>query len=125
VRDRLGSFEHDGRTFWHAPGEASGGPQDPAGHLPQILDETYRGSQDSRRVSDAVGDVPRTRESATGSALAGAQLAASVKRTVGRDRVRFDLRPCRALTPSRTAALERAAGRYGAFLQLKAEIILP
>ena len=30
VRDQLGSFQHDGRTFWHAPGNAPGGPQEPA-----------------------------------------------------------------------------------------------
>ena len=47
VCDRLGSFQHDGRTFWHAPGEAPSGPQEPGGHLLQILDETYRGYQDS------------------------------------------------------------------------------
>jgi hypothetical protein len=34
VRGQLGSFEHDGRTFWHAPGqEPPGGPGEPAGHL--------------------------------------------------------------------------------------------
>lgn len=48
VRDRLDSFHHDGRTFLHSPGEAPSGPQKPAGHLLQILDETYRGYQDSR-----------------------------------------------------------------------------
>lgn len=123
--DRLDAFEHDGRTFWHAPGEAPDGPQEPAGHLLQILDETYRGYQDSRWVLDAAGDVPRTRESATGMALVDGQLVASVKRTLGRGRVRFDLRPYRALTPAQTEALRQAAGRYGEYLQLKAEISLP
>src|SRR5262245_8585614 len=33
VRDRLDSSEHDGRTFWHAPGEAPPrGPREPTGH---------------------------------------------------------------------------------------------
>src|SRR5207244_4539570 len=48
VRDRLGSFQHDGRTLLHARGEAPRGPQKPAGHLLQILGETYRGYQDPR-----------------------------------------------------------------------------
>src|SRR5690348_17588501 len=49
VREKLGSFQHDGRTFWHAPGEEPpSGPQEPSGHLLQILDEMYRGYQDSR-----------------------------------------------------------------------------
>jgi len=50
VRDRLDSFQHDGRTFCHAPGEAPRGQQEPQAHLLQILDETYRGYQDSRWV---------------------------------------------------------------------------
>ncbi|MFG2088941.1 MULTISPECIES: winged helix DNA-binding domain-containing protein [unclassified Spirillospora] len=125
VRDRLDSFEHDGRTFWHAPGEAPGEPQDPAGHLLQILDETYRGYQDSRWVLDAAGDVPRTREAAIGMALVDAQLLAGMRRTVGRDHVRFDLRPYRALTGPQVEALDQAAGRYGEYLRLKPEIVLP
>jgi Winged helix DNA-binding domain len=125
VRDRLDSFQHDGRIFWHAPGDAPGGPQEPAAHLLQILDETYRGYQDSRWVLDAAGDVPRTRESAAGMALADAQLIAAMRRTVAHDHVRFDLRPYRALTPPEIEALDRAARRYGEYLRLKARIILP
>ncbi|MFD0687803.1 winged helix DNA-binding domain-containing protein [Actinomadura fibrosa] len=125
VRDRLDSFQHDGRTFWHAPGEAPGGPQDPAGHLLQILDETYRGYQDSRWVLDAAGDVPRTRETALGMALVDAQLLAAARRTVGRDQVRFDLRPYRPLTRPEVEALDQAARRYGEYLGLKAELALP
>ena len=125
VRDRLGSFQHDGRTFWHAPGDAPRGPQKPAGHLLQILDETYRGYQDSRWLLDAAGHVPRARETATGMALADAQLIAATRRTIAGDRVQFDLRPYRALTPSEIEALDQAASRYGQYLRLKAQITLP
>ncbi|HEY1345370.1 MAG TPA: crosslink repair DNA glycosylase YcaQ family protein, partial [Streptosporangiaceae bacterium] len=125
VRDRLGSFQHDGRTFWHAPSDVPGGPQEPAAHLLQILDETYRGYQDSRWVLDAAGHVPRTRESATGMALAGAQLIAAMRRTVTPGHLRFDLRPYRPLAPVEIDALDRAARRYGQYLRLKAEITLP
>jgi len=125
VRDRLDSFQHDGRTFWHAPGDAPGGPREPAGHLLQILDEMYRGYQDSRWVLDAAGDVPRTREAAAGMALLDAQLVATMRRTVGRDHVHFDLRPHRALAPAQVDALDRAARRYGEYLRLDARITLP
>ncbi|TDD91086.1 winged helix DNA-binding domain-containing protein [Actinomadura darangshiensis] len=125
VRDRLDSFEHDGRTFWHAPADAPGEPQDPAGHLLQVLDETYRGYQDSRWVLDAAGDVPRTRVSAVGMALVDAQLVADMRRTIGRDHVRFDLRPYRALTRPEIEALDRAARRCGEYLRLEATITLP
>jgi hypothetical protein len=125
VRDRLASFQHDGRTFWHAPGDAPGGPQQPAAHLLQILDETYRGYQDSRWMLDAAGHVPRTRETTAGMALVDAQLIASMRRTVAHDHVRFDLRPYRALTPAEIEALDQAARRYGEYLRLKARITLP
>jgi Winged helix DNA-binding domain len=125
VRDRLDSFEHDGRTFWHAPADAPGGPQQPAAHLLQILDETYRGYQDSRWVLDAAGDVPRTRETATGMALVDAQLIAAMRRTIAHDHIQFDLRTYRALTPAEIEALDQAARRYGEYLRLKAQIILP
>lgn len=58
-----------GRTFWHAPAEAPLAPQQPAGHLLQILDEMYRGYQDSGWVLDAGGHVPRTREAVAGMAM--------------------------------------------------------
>jgi winged helix DNA-binding protein len=125
VCDRLDSFQHDGRTFWHAPGDAPGGPQEPAGHLLQILDETYRGYQDSRWVLDAAGDVPRTRETAAGMALVDAQLLAAVRRTIANDHVHFDLRPYRALTPAEIEALDQAARRYGEYLRLEARLTLP
>ena len=122
VRDRLDSFQHDGRTFWHAPGDVPGGPLEPAGHLLQILDETYRGYQDSRWVLDAAGDVPRARETAIGMALVDAQLLAAMRRTIASDHVRFDLRPYRALTAAQIEALGRAAQRYGEYLGLGARL---
>jgi hypothetical protein len=125
VRDQLDSFHHDGRTFWHAPGEPPRGPQKPAGHLLQILDEMYRGYQDSRWLLDAAGDVPRTRESAAGMALVDAQLLAAMRRTIAHDHVRFDLRPYRALTSPETEALDQAATRYGEYLRLKSRLTLP
>ena len=124
VRDRLDSFQHDGRTFWHSPGNAPDGPQEPAGHLLQILDETYRGYQDSRWVLDAEGDVPRGREPATGMALVDGQLLATVRRTIANEHVQFDLRAYRALTPAQIEALEEAAGRYGEYLRLEARLTL-
>jgi hypothetical protein len=125
VRDRLDSFQHDGRTYWHAPGTAPDGPQLPAGHLLQLLDEMYRGYQDSRWVLDAARNVPRTREAAIGMALVDAQLLASMRRAIASDHVRFDLRPYRELTAPEIEAIEEAAWRYGEFLQRDARFSLP
>jgi hypothetical protein len=116
VSERLESFDHDGRTFWHAPAERPTAAGTPAGHLLQILDETYRGYQDSRWVLDGAGVVPRARETATGMALVDAQLVAAMKRTTTADQVVFELRPYRPIRAGETATLEAAASRYGEFL---------
>ncbi|WP_152191974.1 winged helix DNA-binding domain-containing protein [Georgenia satyanarayanai] len=120
-RDRLDTFTHDGRTYWHTPGSAPAGAEQPAGHLLQLLDETYRGYQDSRMVLDAAGLVPRGREAAIGMALVDAQLVGSMRRTVGA-RVRFDVVPYRPLAPADVTALEEAAARYGVYLGLEPEL---
>lgn len=122
VRDRLESFPHDGRTFWHAPGAAPPGPGEPSGHLLQILDEMYRGYQESRWVLDAAGNVPRTRETSAGMALADAQLVAGMRRTIGPGRVRFELLPYPGMTSVQLEAVEAAADRYGAYLGLEARL---
>jgi Winged helix DNA-binding domain len=124
VRDRLDSFQHDGRTFWHAPADPPTGAQEPVGHLLQVLDETYRGYQDSRWVLDVAGIVPRTREPAIGMALIDAQLVAAMRRTIASDQVRFDLWPYQPLTPAQIDALDQAAQRYGQFLRLNARLTL-
>ena len=74
---------------------------------------------------DAAAHVPRTRETATGMALADAQLLAAMRRTVTHDQVQFDLRPYRALTPAEIEALDQAASRYGEYLRLNARLSLP
>ncbi|SIO27447.1 winged helix DNA-binding domain-containing protein [Agromyces cerinus] len=121
--DRLDSFEHEGRTFWHAPGEAPASAA-PAGHLLQVLDEMYRGYQDSRWIIDADGVVPRAREAAIGMALVDGQLVAGMKRTVTTKAVTFAVHPHRALTTREVAAVDDAAARYGTFLGLEARVRL-
>jgi len=121
--DRLASFEHDGRTFWHPPGDVPASAS-PAGHLLQVLDEMYRGYQDSRWVIDAEGVVPRGRESAIGMALADGQLVAGMKRTVAARTVTFGVRPHRALDEREIEAISDAAARYGEYLGLEARVEL-
>ena len=124
VQDELASFEHDGRTYWHAPGEPPPAGQEPRGHLLQMLDEMYRGYQDSRYVLDTAGLVPRAREAAMGRALVDGQLLAWMKRTLARDRVDFALTPLRPLEDDEVDALHEAAERYGAFLGLPARLTM-
>ncbi len=123
VRGRLASFDHDGRTFWHAPGDPPPAKRlAPAGHLLQILDEVYRGYQDSRMVLDSEGLVPSGRETAIGMALVDAQMVAGMKRSVGR-RVVFEITPYNGkLRPSHHSSVEHAAARYAEFLGLEYEL---
>lgn len=125
VGERLASFEHDGRTFWHAPEDPPRRRAEPLGHLLQILDESYRGYQDSRWVLDAAAVVPRAREPSTGMALVDAQLLAAMRRTVTSDRVVFELAPYRDLRPREITALRGAAERYGEYLGRAPTVELP
>jgi hypothetical protein len=124
VKDRLEAFEHAGRTYWHAPGDPPPPGQEPRGHVLQILDECYRGYQDSRWVLDSAGDVPRGRETAIGMALIEGQMVASMRRNLGKDKVEFALEPYRPLQASEVDALTDAASRYGGFLNLPASLRL-
>ncbi len=120
--DRLASFDHDGRVFWHAPGDRPRRRGEPVAHLLQILDEMYRGYQDTRWALDSAGIVPRAREAAIGMALVDAQLLAAMRRTVAADRVVFRLDPHRPPRPRELTELRRAADRYGDYLGLPAAL---
>jgi hypothetical protein len=123
VQDELDHLEHDGRTYWHSPGDPPAAGPEPRGHLLQVLDEMYRGYQDSRYVLDTAGLVSRTREPAVGMALVDGQLVAWMKRTLGKDRVDFALTPLRELGADEVDALHEAASRYGAFLDLEPRLV--
>lgn len=126
VRDKLACFEHGGRTYWHLPGQRPPrGRGTPAGHLLQILDEMYRGYQDSRWVLDAAGSLVRGREATAGMALVDGQLVAGMRRTVAASEVVFDLTPLRPLAAPELEALEQAALRYGTYLGLPARLVTP
>jgi len=114
--DRLTSFEHDGRTYWHAGEPHEDGPIEPRGHLLQTLDEYHNGYQDSRRVLDADGLVPHGRLASVGMALVDGQMVGGMRRRVTADRVHFDVTAFRDLADDEHAALAEAADRYGAFL---------
>lgn len=124
--EQLASFEHDGRTYWHSVDEEPpAGAAEPRGHLLQILDETYRGFQDSRWVLDAAGAVPRQREAAIGMALVDGQIVASMKRATTASRVTFTVRPYASWRPEMRRVVDEAAERYAGFLGLDPVVTLP
>ncbi len=119
---RLESFEHDDRTYWHAPG-APPKRAFPPGHLLQVLDETYRGYQDSRWVLDADGLAARGRESAIGMALVDGQMVGGMRRVMAASTVTFEIRPLRPLGSEEMTAIRDAAARYAAYLDLEPRIV--
>jgi len=120
--DRLESFEHGDRTYWHAPG-ATPITASPSGHLLQVLDEMYRGYQDSRWVLDEGGLLSRGREAAIGMALVDGQMVAQMRRAVAAKTVTFEIRPLRPLERDEEQAIQDAAARYAAYLQLEPRIL--
>lgn len=122
VADRLERFTHEGRTFWHAPGEKPQERLTPRAHVLQILDECYRGYQDSRWVLDAAGVVPRGRETSTGMALVDGQLVATVRRVPSASLMLLDIAPFRTLQPAERHALKAAARARGEFYGQQPEI---
>jgi hypothetical protein len=124
VADRLDSFEHDGRIYWYgesSPGD--GGSPGPRGHLLLILDEYYRGYQDSRHVLDTDRlEPPGTR--AVGMALVDGQLVGDMRRTLRSGSVVVDVGLYRDLQSDERTALGEAAERYGSFLGLTPELVI-
>jgi len=116
------SFEHDGRTFWHRADAEPPRRTTASAHLLQILDEIYRGYQDSRWVIDTAGLLPRGREASIGMALVDGQVAAAMSRTVDPAGVHFSITPHRPLTSAEQTRLRRVADAYGAFLELPATL---
>ena len=112
----LDTFEVGGTTYW-CDGEPVGGPLSPRAHLLQILDEAYRGFQESRRLLDREGLLVAGRERSIGMVLVDGQIVGDHRRTVTDGEVTFDLAPWRGWDDDEVEAVERAAARYGAFLR--------
>ena len=122
--DRLDSFAHDDRTYWHAPGGPPASAA-PPGHLLQVLDEMYRGYQDSRWVLDAEALLSRGRETAIGMALVDGQVVAGMKRNLTARTVTFEILRLRPLAGDEESAIQDAAARYAGFLELEPRLSWP
>jgi Winged helix DNA-binding domain len=115
VCDRLGSVEVGGQTYWYGKDRPDGDTIAPRAHLLQILDEYYRGYQDSRDLLDVAGRKEKTgRESSIGMTIVDSQIVGDLARTVDPGKVTFRIRLLRPLDEE--AAVHDAAARYGRFL---------
>jgi hypothetical protein len=123
VRDRLSTFVSDDRTYWYERDTEPASLGSGSAHLLQILDEIYRGYQDSRCALDADERLGRGREPSTGMALLDGQVAATMHRRIT-DTVTFELRPHRPVTSAEEGSLAAVARRYGAFLERPARLVI-
>jgi hypothetical protein len=122
--DRLASFDHDGRRFWYEAGTEPDTRGPDSAHVLQILDEIYRGYQDSRWVLDADELLGRGREPSTGMALINGQIAGTMTRSVSPDALAVLIAPYRNLTAHEEQLLRNVARRCGRFLDRKATLHL-
>ena len=112
----LDSFNLDERTFWFGTQRPDPPAAEPRAHILQVLDETYRGFQDSREMIDGDHLLQPGRERSIGMVLIDARIAGDMTRTVTETEVRFEVGPWRSIDDDERAAIHAAAGRYGEFL---------
>ena len=123
VSDQLDSFENDGRTYWILQGAeppALPSAPEPTAHILQILDEMYRGYQESRMLLDEAGITPRERGASIGMALIDGQIVAGMKRRMKSTSMEIALEPFRPLTAAERAAFRAVAEDYGRYCDLEA-----
>jgi hypothetical protein len=122
VGDRLESFELDGRHFWFTEPRPPEGTLEPRGHLLLVLDELYRGYQDSRSHIDVEGLTPPGRETSIGMSLLDGQIVGGMRRTIQGRTVRFEILPFRALADEERRVLTAAGQRHARFLGLEPDV---
>ena len=122
VGDRLESFELDGRRYWFTEPPPPPARLEPRGHLLLILDELYRGYQDSRGHIDVDGLSQPGRTPSVGMALIDGQIVGGMRRAIQSGSVRFEVLPLRVLDGQEIDALSEAGRRYARFLGLTADV---
>ena len=120
----LATVEVAGRTYWHFAGDGPPPAAQPRAHLLQILDEYYRGYQDSRDLLDLADLQARGPERFVGMAIVGSQILGEMRRSVTAATARFEVRPWRTPHPGELDLLEDAAGRYAAFLGRRPDLVV-
>ena len=122
VAPQLESFELDGVTYWHGEPPPHDSADAPRVHILQMLDEMYRGYQETRSAIDVSGLDATHRGRAMGLLLVDGQALGDMKRTLRTASVHFDVRAWRPLDEGELDALIDAAGRYGEYLGLPATV---
>jgi hypothetical protein len=118
--DRLQKVELGGRAFWFEPPADPRPEPSPAVHILQAYDEYLVGHADSKDLitldGTRAGILPEPAMRFNGVVVRDARVGGHWKRTISRDRVRFDVQAVTPFTGAAAGALQAAADRHGAFL---------
>lgn len=125
VADHLQREEIDGVAYWSAP---SAPPQivSPTVHLLQAYDEYVVGYSESKRLIDCAGaerSQPVGRSIANAPVILNTQVAGHWKRTQKKRSVEIEATLYTPFNDAQARALEDAAARHGAFLDLPATLV--
>lgn len=122
--DELERTTFEGRSYWTGPGAPRRRLSSPAAHLLPNFDEYFIGYRDRSAILQAAGSSKLERGgtlSAHVIALDG-QIVGGWTRRVSSSAVRVELTPVVRLTRDQRTAVENAAERYGAFLDLPVDV---
>lgn len=114
----------DGKSYWFSGTSPRSRPKSPVVHLLQAYDEYIVGYSETKHLLNLSG-IARSLTDRTlylGVVMLDGQIAGHWKRTLSKSSVRFDVALYRPFKGERSAALQRAADEYGAFLDLPAEV---
>lgn len=124
IKSQLEEATIEGKTYWFAPLTKMTKPHEPTAYLLSIYDEYTIAYKDRSALEEG-----RTYQSliTMGNALTAViiiegRIAGTWKRVLKKNLVEIKLNPFRKFTKSESEAIEKAAKRYGAFMQLPVSI---
>ena len=116
--------EIDGKTYWFDSSVAPATEESPTAHLLPNYDEYFIGFKDRSAIGEVaklVGIKANEPSFIAHVIILDGQLVGGWKRTLRKDAVQLEFKLITKLTKGQLRALDRAAGRYGDFLQLPVE----
>jgi len=125
VQSQLESEVVDGVTYWSAPTRpdtARDRAETPRVHLLQAYDEYLVGYSESKALLDPDGRYRLTPGLPNGILIVDTELGGHWRRTIGRERVSFEVLVYEQLDADQTESLHTAADRQAIFLGCTAEV---
>lgn len=125
VQNQLEQAEIDNQTYWFSPNIPPARQQPPRAYILSVFDEYFIGYKDRRAI--ATGEVS-TKLGNLGNGLTyllvlDGQVIGNSRRTLQKETVTIELNSYRPLNTNEQQAIVEAANRFGAFLEMRVELI--